>query len=241
MPPREFQVAREKREELKTYRELTLRRDLKSVRQRRRIEADGKQRVLGNGSVDRPYLIVPTSRYREVRLETQRRLLREARRAGLDLAVDLLLEQLAPRLEAAVYAQLAQESDEAVRHHLPMAALGRALTATEKDRFAASCPSGPALGKARRPVSHGALDQVLGRIEARQVHNPARYRTVWAQLVGPDAAQQTELDRIDAATQTAYFRCLNSVLSNDLQRRPGLPQKLGRALGVPVRRLRAQF
>ncbi len=37
MPPREFQMPRDKREELKTYRELALRRDLKSIRQRRRV------------------------------------------------------------------------------------------------------------------------------------------------------------------------------------------------------------
>jgi hypothetical protein len=50
MPPREFITPRDKREELKTYRELALRRDLKSIRQRRRVEANGLQRVLGDGS-----------------------------------------------------------------------------------------------------------------------------------------------------------------------------------------------
>jgi hypothetical protein len=239
MPPREFQTAREKREELKTYRELELRRDLKSARQRRRVEADGKRRVLGDGSVDRPYLVAATSRYRAVRLETQACLLREAKRDGLDLEVDLLLQQLGPRIESLVYSQLAREADELARHHLPVAALGRALTAAEKTQFAESRAIDSRV--AAQPTSHRALDQVLGQIEERQVHNPARYQAIWAQTVGPDIAQQTHLERIDPATQTAWFRCLNSVLSTDLQRRPGLPQKLGRALGVPLKRLRAQF
>src|SRR5476651_714828 len=99
MPPREFITPRDKREELKTYRELALRRDLKSKAQRRRVEAGGLRRVLGDGSATQPYLIVETRRYREVRLEIQRRLLVQARQAGLGLPVDLLLRQLKPRVE----------------------------------------------------------------------------------------------------------------------------------------------
>jgi hypothetical protein len=236
MPPREFRTARDKREELKTYRDLTLRRDLKSVRARRRVEADGKRRVLGDGSASHPYLIVETARYRAVRLETQKRLLLEARAAGLELPIEILLNQIAPRLEALTYAQLAREAEHESLKGVPLAALGRALTAEERARFA-DCDT----GRPRRRAAQTALNHVLGRIEERQEHNPARYQTVWAQVVGADAAQQTELERIDPATQTAWFRCLNSVLSMDLQRRRGLAQKLSRALGVPVRQLRARF
>jgi hypothetical protein len=113
------------------------------------------------------------------------------------------------------------------------------LTAQERVHFAASRAASPT--PSRRNLSHTALDRVLGHIEQRQAHNPVRYQTLWAQIVGAAVAQQTRLERVDAATQTAYFRCLNSALSMDLQRRTGLPQKLARALGVPVRRLRAQF
>ncbi len=236
MPPREFRTARDKREELKTYRDLTLRRDLKSIRARRRVEADGKRRVLGDGSTSHPYLIVETARYRAVRLETKKRLLLEARAAGLELPIEILLNQIAPRLDALTYAQLAREAEEESLKGVPLPALGRALTAEERARFA-----DVDTGRPRRRAAQTALNHVLGRIEERQEHNPARYQTVWAQVVGADAAQQTELERVDAATQTAWFRCLNSVLSMDLQRRRGLAQKLSRALGVPVRQLRARF
>jgi hypothetical protein len=240
MPPREFIKPRDKREELKTYRELTLRRDLKSIRQRRRVEAKGDKRVLGDGSDTQPYLIVETRRYRQVRLEVQRRLLVQARQAGLDLSVDLLLRQLKPRIEALTYAQLAEEGGHDALRHVPVAALGRALTAGEQARFAASraASEGPAR-KANQACT--ALNHVLGSIEQRQTHNPARYQTLWAELVGTDAAQQSQLDHIEPNTQTAYFRCYNSVLSTDLQRRPGLAQKLARALGLPIRQLRAKF
>lgn len=243
MPPREFRTPRDKREELKTYRELSLRRDLKSIRQRRRVEASGVQRVLGDGSASQPYLIVETKRYRQVRLEIQRRLLLQARQTGLNLSVDLLLRQLKPRIEALTYTQLAEESNHDALRHVPVATLGRALTPEEETHFAAS----RAISETSAPTSatnqsaRKALHHVLGSIEQRQTHNPARYQTLWAQVVGADAAQQSYLEPVDPNTQTAYFRCFNSVLSADLQRRPGLAKKLARALGLPIRQLRAKF
>ena len=180
MPPREFIKPRAKREELKTYRELTLRRDLKSKIQRKRVEA-------------------------------------------------------------LTYAQLAEESCHEAQRHVPVAALGRALTTEEQRHFAASRAASEGPARRANQASHTALDHVLGSIEQRQTHNPARYQTVWAQLVGADAAQQSQLDQVDPNTQTAYFRCYNSVLSTDLQRRRGLAQKLARELGLPVRQLRAKF
>jgi hypothetical protein len=245
MPPREFIKPRDKREELKTYRELALRRDLKSKIQRKRVEANGLRRVLGDGSATQPYLIVETRRYREVRLEIQRRLLVQARQTGLNLPVDLLLRQLKPRIEALTYAQLAEEGSHDALRHVPVAALGRALTAGEQAHFAASRAASRAASESPARVANQAtrtaLNHVLGSIEQRQTHNPARYQTLWAQLVGSDAAQQSQLDHIDPNTQTAYFRCYNSVLSTDLQRRPGLAQKLARVLGLPIRQLRAKF
>jgi hypothetical protein len=244
MPPREFITPRDKREELKTYRELALRRDLKSKIQRKRVEANGLRRVLGDGSDTQPDLVVETRRYRQVRLEIQRQLLMQARQSGLTLPVDLLLRQLKPRVEALAYAQLAEEYGYDALRHIPVAALGRALTVDEQARFAASRAASespaPAVNMANQ-ATRTALNHVLGSIEQRQTHNPARYQTLWAQLVGPDAAQQSQLDHIDPNTQTAYFRCCNSVLSTDLQRRRGLAQKLARALGLPISRLRAKF
>ena len=237
--PRVAAMPRTKREELATYRELTLGRELKSIRQRRRLEGAGKLRVIGDGSAEFPRLAVPAARYREVRLEQQRRLLLEAKRQRLDFPADRLLAQLTPRIERLTYAQLAGELRQENASKLPQPALGRALTREERARFAASrAMSGLA---AETPTATAALEEVLGHIEQRQAHNPGRYCLIWAQLVGPDAAAQSQLDHIDPATQTAWFRCYNSVLSVDLQRRRGLAAQLGKALGVPVRQLRASF
>lgn len=239
MPPRKPATPRDKREELKTYKDLDLRRDLKSARNRKRIEANGLRRVLGNGSTSRPYLIVETRRYLQVRLDIQRRLLDQARRDGLDLDIDLLLQQLGPRIESLAYAQLAEETGHEIAGHLPIAALGRALTTEEKKHFAASRAASESAGQS--PLAHRALNQVLGQIEKRHVHNPTNYQTIWAQVVGVEAAQQSYLDQIDSETQTAWFRCTNSALSYDLGRRPALVQKLAKALNLPIRKLRAKF
>ena len=241
MTPREFIKPRDKREELKTYREMGLRRDLKSKAGRRRVEANGLRRVLGDGSESQPYLIVETSRYKQVRLEIERQLLVQAKQTGLNLSVDLLLRQLKPRIEALAYAQLAEENRHEATRHVPVAALGRALTVEERTHFAASQAECDQPTRQSNQIAQTALNHVLGSIEQRQTHNPARYQTIWAQLVGSDAAQQSQFDHVDANTQTAYFRCYNSVLSTDLQRRRGLAQKLARMLGVPIRQLRAKF
>jgi hypothetical protein len=243
MPPRKPPTPRDKRDELKTYRELELRRDLKSLRQRRRVEATGVRRVLGDGSSGQPYLIVETRRYRQVRLEIQRKLLLQARKSGINLPVDILQRQLKPRIEALAYAQLAAEAGHQAMSQVPLAALGRALTPEEQAHFAASRAASETAsdaGAANSSASH-ALNQVMGHIEQRQTHNPARYQMLWAQVVGSDAAQQSHLESIDPATGTAWFRCLNSVLSTDLQRRPALAKKLAGLLGLPVRQLRAKF
>jgi DNA recombination-dependent growth factor C len=241
--PRKNASARDKREELTTYRELKLGRELKSARLRKKVEAGGQRRVLGNGSSSQPYLAVETKRYREVRFEIQKRLLLQAKREGLLLPADLLLEQLTPRIEALTYAQMADEAAVEASRHVPVAALGRALTSEERARFAATkALAGEATpGRAAKASARVALDHVLGHIEQRQSHNPARYQTIWAQVVGGEAAQQSFLEQVDAATQTAWFRCYNSVLSADIQRRPVLVTKLAKALGVPIRKLRAKF
>ncbi len=244
MPPSKYILPRNERtkgEEMKTYRELALRRELKSAARRKRVEASGLRRVLGDGSGTMPYLIVETRRYRAVRLEMQRRLLLEARAIGLEIPVDRLLRQLKPRIEAMTYAQLAEESGGEALRDVTLPTLGRALTPQERACFA---DTHAVAGGGARAKNHGAqtaLHRVLGAIEGRQAHNPARYQTIWADLVGADAAQQSQLDRVDPATQTAWFRCYNSVLSVDLQRRKGLAAKLAKALGQPVRQLRAKF
>jgi hypothetical protein len=197
--------------------------------------------VLGDGSSTQPYLIVETRRYREVRLLMQHRLFVQAREIGLKLAPDILEQQLKPRIEALTYTQLAGENEQNALRHVPVAALGRALTTEERRHFAASRDASDAPASATNERTCTALNHVLGSIEQRQKHNPARYQTLWAQLIGPDAAQQSQFDHVDATTQIAYFRCYNSVLSADLQRRRGLTQKLAQALGVPVRQLRAKF
>ncbi len=229
-----------KREELRTYRELALRRDLKSAAQRRRVAATGTRRVIGNGSDLQPYLAVEAKRYREVREEVTHQLLLRARASGLELPVDTLLGNLQPRIEALVYMRLAAENRQEAQRGLKLAALGRTLTPQEHARFAEAQgtlePAAPANHRSRT-----ALDRALGAIEQRQTHNPARHQAIWAEVVGGDAAQQSQLDHIDPATQTAWFRCYNSVLSVDLQRRRGLPAKLAKALGLPVRQLRARF
>jgi hypothetical protein len=175
-----------------------------------------------------------------VREEITHKLLLRARACGLELPVDLLLENLRPRIEALVYARLAAENRHEARRGLKLTALGRALTPQEEACFA-EAQATLDLAVPANHRSRSALDRALGAIEKRQTHNPARYQALWAEVVGSDAAQQSLFERVDPATQTAWFRCYNSVLSVELQRRRGLAARLSKALGLPVRPLRASF
>ncbi len=242
-PPRRPATTADKREELKTYRELTLGRELKSIRQRRRIEANGLRRVLGNGSTTQPYIVVETRRYREVRIEVQRRLLREAQKMDLQLPVDLLLEQLHSRIEAGTYALLAEEINLASSSHIPMAALGRALTKEERARFAASHAASEmeasprrATGERRRRSTRCSAPSRSGRSTTRRATRRSGRR--WSAPMWRSSRISTRsIRRRRPPFSVASIRC-----SHRISNAAGVSrEKLGKALGLPIRQLRAKF
>ena len=232
-----------KREELKTYGELGLGRYYKSARQRRRLSGGGPRLLIGGDDPGRPQLVVEREIYNKTRLAVLRALLVRAREELPGVGRDFLLDHLAPRVERETYERLA-----AVYHHAPRldAAFrrlhGRQPTAGERDSLAPT-PEAPASGGTASFDRYrgGVLDELLGQIQARQSHNPDRYQSVWAELVGPELAQQSWLEKIAPESGIAYFRCLNSALSYQLQRRADLPKKLAQALRVPVRQLRVMY
>ncbi len=232
-----------KRDELKTYSELGLGRSYKSSRQRRRLAAGGPRLLIGGDDPARPQLVVEREVYMKTRLEVLRRLLVEARDGLPGVGRDFLLDHLQPRIERETYQRLA-----AAYHHAPRldAAFrrlhGRQPTLGERDSLPPAPETAPA--SATAPFDRyrgGVLDELLGQIQARQAHNPAHYQTVWAELVGPALAQQSRLEKIAPESATAFFRCLNSALSYQLQRRADLPAKLAKALRVPVRQLKVLY
>lgn len=231
---------KEKREEFKTYKSLSLGRNLKSKFRRDQIDRRRVNRVIGGG--DRPFLEVNNQRYLSLRREVTKELLREAKAAGIDVPIEALMASLRHRIERVTYERLSLEQQAAARvevafveHH------GRHPTANERQRFVESALVG--VEKARPTIGSnrgGLIDEVLGKIQNKLENNPARFQTAWAQVVGPDIAHQSQLDRVDAASGTAYFRCLNSALSYQLQRQTDLPKKLGKALGMAIRSVRVR-
>lgn len=233
-------TGKDKREEYKTYKELGLNRNLKSRARRAQIERRRVNRVIGGG--DLPYLEVNNQRYLALRMEVTRELLREAKEAGLNVPIEALMASLRHRIERIAYERLAAEQRTAahvatsfVRHH------GRQPTFQEKQCFLESAALGAQNTSPGSVVRRsGIIDDVLAHVQNRQANNPTRYQTAWAQVVGPDIAHQSQLDHVDAASATAYFRCYNSVLSYQLQRQADLPKKLGKALGVAIRQVRVR-
>ncbi|MDE1170376.1 MAG: DciA family protein [Verrucomicrobium sp.] len=227
-----------KREELKTYRELGLDRETKSFRARRRLSGGGPRLLIGGEEPARPPLIVTREAYQRTRAEVLRALLLEVR-AGLGGASGVgkeeVLDALRPRVERETYDRLARAHHHGPRLDAAFQRLhGRAPTPEERAAL-------PPIAAAPTYADYrgGLLDSLVGSVQRRQAHNPARYQTVWAQLIGPELAQQSQLEKVDQGI--AYFRCLNSALSYQLQRRPELPAQLAKALRVPVRLLKVMY
>ncbi len=238
-----------KREELATYRQLKLSRDLKSAKKRKRLNENPKTRVLGDGALSTPHLVVDRDKFMAIWRETAAVLLRQARDAGMELSPDQLLPMLRPRIEALTYARLASENGWSLAQSHNSQRLGRQLTALEQSIFQETQLHGQEWQSTTSDfarlhaahTTHTALDSVLSQVAGRQTHNPARYQAIWAEIVGLDAAAQSELVSVNETTETAFFRCLNSVLSMSLQRKTDLPKKLASALGKKVKKLRASF
>ncbi len=247
--------ASSKRQERETYRELKMAGALKTRAQRARAERSGVYTVIGGHALDRPPLKVKTTEYQRVRLEVTRRWLQRARSSGMDLEVEKLQESLRPQLELETYDRLAAAIHGAQHaDHAFAGQAGRKLTAEERRQFEEVAAMEEEESHGPPPLSSQAawnahnkrenrqvIDSVLGHIAERQTHNPMRYRTAWAEVVGAETAQQSEISRIDATAGVVYFRCVNSTLSYRLQRDTTLPGKLSRALGVPVKRLRISY
>jgi hypothetical protein len=231
---------KEKKEEYKTYKELKLGRDLKSKFRRERINTRHVNRVIGGNEM--PFLEVNNQRYLAVRAEVTRKLLNDARDAGIDIPIEALIASLRHRIERMTYDRLALEMQSVAQvESAVIGKQGRHLTYQEKQRFIESAALGLDKQKFNSATTRaGLVDDVLAHIQQRQGNNPARYQAAWAQAVGPDIAQQTQLDKVDAASGTAYFRCYNSVLSYQLQRQFDLPKKLTKALGTTIRQVRVR-
>lgn len=235
-----MESSKEKREEYKTYKELGFGRSMKSRFRRDQIDRKRVNRVIGGG--DRPFMEVNNQRYIALRLEVTKELLREAKAAGIVVPIEAMMTSLRHRIERVTYERLAIEQQAAARvevsfleHH------GRHPTHLEKQRYVETALVGmehvaPTFAAKRS----GMVDEVLSKIQKRQENNPARFQTAWAQVVGPDIAHQSQLDRVDTASCTAYFRCFNSALSYQLQRQTDLPKKLGKALAMQIRAVRVR-
>ncbi len=252
-------IAKTKQDELKTYAALGLGRGYKSAKGRRKLAplADGPTLLIGGDDSSRPQIVVNRERYRKTRLDVLRRLLLEARDLMPGVGKDLLLDLLHPRVERETYEHLALVHYEGPRLDAAFQRLhGRNPTARERELLAPPEERGAGKAKAKELTKKeeaaasnaayasyraGVLDEVLGQVQARQTHNPARYQSLWAEAVGPEIAMQSRFEKVDPGTGIAYFRCMNSALSFRLQRMTDLPKKLSKALKVAVRQVRVMY
>lgn len=229
-----------KREELKTYSTLGLKRTLKSSSQRRRMLARGAQIIIGGNTSHEPEIAVLRQHYNAVRLVVLQEHLQRAKTMEFALSREQLLDHLSPVVDRETYHRILAEEQAAGRlDEAFQRTYARRPTDAEAQLFQAHSPT-EALAKhcAHRQRAH-LLGEVLAGIEDCRENSGSRLQSVWAEVVGEELAQQSQLEKVEAGI--GWFRCLNSALSYHLQRKPELAAELARKLGMPVRQLRASY
>jgi hypothetical protein len=219
-----------KREGRKTWKALKLGSEFRSKLQRAKARREGLYRVLGGDVPERPYFKVASHRYLAVRQEVSVRLAALIPRPT-GISSEAWRSEWQKQVERETYDVLARENES-------KKIMGCGLNETEKKHLTQAAVS----DKAPRRKAHATVvDDVLAHIGAVQKDNPTKLQTAWASVVGAEVASQTYLERVDAGQGTAWFRCFNSSLSFKLQRETGLALKLGRALGVKLKQVRACY
>lgn len=235
-----FHDSLSKKNELATYKRLGLSREGKSKRQRQKAEAEKLHRYIGQGTASRPYLKVLRSDYLRVWDEVNTELAQKNAPSGLTPAEWADWRRV--RVEREVYDRLARqhramvelESSFQKRHGRGLTPHERSLFGRmmEKDEGSASSPQ-----KRARALRKSVAAEVLGKVESKRRHQPARLQQAWATVVGEEAAQETFLEKIDTQNGIAVCRCLSSTLAFKLRRRRNLAAKLGKELGMSLKRI----
>jgi Dna[CI] antecedent, DciA len=229
-----------KREELKTYATLGFKRTLKSSSQRRRMLARGAQIILGGGTPHEPEIAVLRHHYNAVRLLVLQEHLQRAKTMEFALSREQLLDHLSPVVDRETYRRILGE-EQAVGRLEEAFQQTYARRPTEAEQRLFQAPQAVEIVAkhcAHRQRAH-LLGEVLAGIEGCRENSGSRLQSVWAEVVGEELAQQSQLEKVEAGI--AWFRCLNSALSYHLQRKPELAVELARKLGLPVRQLRASY
>ncbi|MDX6767421.1 MAG: hypothetical protein SFU85_11595 [Candidatus Methylacidiphilales bacterium] len=225
----------EKKREWATYRKLDLQRQHKSRAKRDALASGGLHLFIGGSDPDRPWLKVARADYVRVWKEVDAELAR-------DQPDPAARELLRVRHEQMVYDRLlAQSSEMRGVGDTFQKSHGRAMTTHERELYARisrdrdHSPLTPQ-ERAKRVRSlwmHGLMD----KIRRNQSGNPQRMQQIWAEVVGPEAAQDSTLDYVDAVRGLAVCRTTSSIRAQQLKREPGLAAKLGQALGQKITRI----
>lgn len=226
----------DKRNELRTYKDLKLDRSVKSKAGRARTDRKRLYRTIGMGTPDRPYLLVPRSEYLRVWRECHKEMMAKENKSLSDVR--------RAELERYVYDRLASQTGDLKalasgfrrghkRDMMPNeeAIYGRAL---QRDGLKLAVTPTQRAAIQRKMVLH----DLLRKIEAADEDAPFKLEAAWKQAVGSTAdLEESHLEKIDRQAGLAIVQCVNSSRSFALRRRKDLLPKLSNALGIEIKRI----
>jgi len=227
----------EKKREFATYYRLHLDRQLKSRAKREAVSRKGLYVFLGGDTPDRPYLKVLKSEYLRVWKETAWQLSQQTSGSGGD--PDALFNLLRPHIERQVYRQLSVQSAQMAQLDREFQKRqGRALTVLEKEQYARALQQQDSPPQAEKGGHRRMwINSLLDKVRHNQSNQADFLQQIWANLVGSEAAMETQLYKIDAAKGVAYCRSLSSSRNFQLQGQKNLAALLGKALKTNIRKI----
>lgn len=235
-----FSSSLSKKNEMATYKRLGLSREHKSKRGREKASREKLYCYIGKNAPDRPFLKVLRSEY--LRIWDEENVKSASQKAPKGVSEDQWADLRRHQVETAVYFRLA-------RQHQTLSALetsfqkrhGRGMTPHEKKLFAKMLEKEPlsvvSSQKRIQSARKSVVDGVVRKIEGKRRHQPARLQQAWATVVGEEAAQETFLEKMDVQNGVALCRCLSSTLAFKLRRHKTLAAKLGKELGMNIRKI----
>ncbi|KIE57934.1 hypothetical protein A946_09760 [Methylacidiphilum kamchatkense Kam1] len=82
------------------------------------------------------------------------------------------------------------------------------------------------------------FESLFKRLERKRLHHPAALQAIWKEAVGTHLATYSVLISINEEKQTAFFRCVSSVISYEITKNPKIIEKIASLTGKPIKFLK---
>ncbi|QSR88940.1 hypothetical protein IT6_01130 [Methylacidiphilum caldifontis] len=92
-----------------------------------------------------------------------------------------------------------------------------------------------------RMARENIFENLFKRLEQKRLSQPEFLQSIWKEAVGHSLAIYSQLLSIDEEKQTAFFRCVSSVISYEIRNDSQIAAKISSLTGKPIRYLKQVY